>query len=128
MIFGWSFRLHLVSIQSCCRYVQAGCSTLARLCEEVSWRTSLMSSSLFFQLCPTCLIHLIWMIFKMGGRCPYSCYFVKCCFQDLFNIALSILVQFPSSFFSIRFVSVHVVHPYSSMDMTTPWKKSRFIL
>ena len=31
-------------------------------------------------------------------------------------------------FFSICLVSVHVVHPYSSFDITTPWKKLRFIL
>ncbi len=35
---------------------------------------------------------------------------------------------FMSSFFSICFVSIHVVHPYSSIDTTTAWKKLRFIL
>ena len=35
---------------------------------------------------------------------------------------------FPSSFFSIQLVIVHVVQPYSSMDMTAVWKKLRFIL
>ena len=43
-------------------------------------------------------------------------------------IALSILVLFPSSFFSMCFVSIHEVHPYNSMDTLTPWKKSHFIL
>ena len=64
--------------------------------------------------------------FVMGGKWPYSCCFVKCCFQ--FNIARSILAKCPSSFFSIRFVSFHVVHPYSSIDTTAAWKKTRFIL
>ena len=64
----------------------------------------------------------------MGVRWPYSCYFVGCCLQDLFNIVRSILVSLPSSFFSIRLVSVPVVHPYSSIDTTTAWKKLRFIL
>ena len=64
----------------------------------------------------------------MGGRWPYSYCFVGGCFQDLFNIAHSILVSFPSSFFSMCLVSAHAVHPYSNMDTTTAWKKMRFIL
>ena len=44
------------------------------------------------------------------------------------NIALSILVQLPSSFFSICLVRIDMVHPYSSMDMTAAWKKLHFIL
>ena len=42
-----------------------------------------MSSSLLFQQCPACLVRLIWIVFVMGGRWPYSCCFVRCCFQDL---------------------------------------------
>ena len=53
------------------------------------------------------------MVFVMGGWWPHSCCFGGCCFQELFNIARSILVQLLSSFFSIRFVSLHVVLPYS---------------
>ena len=34
----------------------------------------------------------------------------------------------PSSFFSIRLVSVQVVHPENSVDMTAAWKKLRFTL
>ena len=33
-----------------------------------------------------------------------------------------------TSFFSCRLVSVHVVHPYNSIDTTAAWKKLRFIL
>ena len=51
-----------------------------------------------------------------------------CCFQDLCNTAYSILVQLPSSFFSKRLISAHVVHPYSSMDTTAACKKLHFIL
>ena len=51
-----------------------------------------------------------------------------CCFQDLFNIASSILVQFPSSFFTIRLDNVRVVHPYGRIDTVTALKKLRFIL
>ena len=52
--------------------------------------------------------------FRDGGKWLYSCCFMECCFLDLFNIARSLLVRFLSTFFSIRLVSVHAVHPYSS--------------
>ena len=78
-----------------------------------------MSSSLFLQDRPGCLVRLILMVFEIGGRWPYSCCFVRCCHQDLFNIARSILVPLLSRFFFIRLVSSHVVHPYSNID-TTP--------
>ena len=48
-----------------------------------------MSSSLLLQQCPACLVCLTWIVFVMGGRWPYSCCFVGCCPQDLFNIAPS---------------------------------------
>ena len=41
---------------------------------------------------PACLIRLILIVFMMGGRWPYSCCFMGCCLQDLFNIIRSILV------------------------------------
>ena len=46
----------------------------------------------------------------------------------MFKTACNILVLFPSRFFFMWFVSVHVVHPYSSSDTATTWKKSCFIL
>ena len=54
--------------------------------------TSLMSLSLFLLQCPAYLVRLTWIVFLMGSRWPYSCCFVGGCFQDLFNIARSILV------------------------------------
>ena len=90
----------------------------------------LMSSSLLLQQSTSCSICLIWMVFEMGGRWPYSCSFVGCCFQDLFNIARSILVQLLSSFFSIPLVSVQVMHLIHRAVWTRPllWKKFCFIL
>ena len=73
-----------------------------------------MSSSLLFQQCRTCLVGLIWRVLEMGGRWPYSCCFVEGYFQDLFSISHTIFVQFQSSFFSVRLVSIHVVHLYSN--------------
>ena len=68
------------------------------------------------------------MVLEMGDKWPYNCYFMGCCFQDLFNIGHSILVQFPSSFFFMRFISVYEVHPYSTIDTSVAWKKYRLIL
>ena len=70
-----------------------------RPCEGVHRRRSLMSSSSLLQQCPVCLVHLIWMVLTIGGKWPCSCCFAEYCFQNLFNIALSNLVQLPSSFF-----------------------------
>ena len=64
----------------------------------------------------------------MENKWPYNYRFVECYIQDLFKTDRSILVQFPSSFFSMCFVSVYVVHLYSSMDTVTVWKKSPLIL
>ena len=111
---GRSSGLHPVSAQSCCMQVLAGRLAFARPYERAHRNTSLISSSRLLQQCPTCLVRLTWIVFVMGGKWPYSCCFVGCCLHDLLNIARSNLAQFPSSFFSIGFVSVHVVHSYSS--------------
>ena len=87
-----------------------------------------MSTSLLLQQCLAYLVRLTWIVFVMDGKWPYSCCFVRCCLQDLFNIARIILVLLTSSFFSMRLVSVHVVNPYGSIDTTAAWRKVRFIL
>ena len=109
-------------------YVRAGRPAFAWPYAGLHRSTSLMSSSLFLQQCPACLVRLTCIVFVMGGKWPYSWCLVGCCRQDLFNIALNILVQLPTSFFFSRLVSVYVVRPYSSIDTTAAWKKLRFIL
>ena len=66
------------------------------------------------------------MVFEMGVRILYSCCFVGCCLQYSFNGALGILGQLQSSFLSIRLVSIYVVHPFSSTDMSATWKNCTF--
>ena len=83
--FGWSSGLHPVSSHSCCMYVRAGRPAFARPYVGVHRSTTLMSSSLLLQQCPTCLVRLTWIVFVMGGRWPYSWCLVGCCHQDLFN-------------------------------------------
>ena len=89
--FDRSSGLHWVSAQSCSMYVQSGRPAFARLCEGVHRSTSITSSSLLLQQCPACLVRLILIVFATGRGWPYSCCFVGCCLQDLFNIARSIL-------------------------------------
>ena len=100
----------------CPSRVLAGRLTLARQHEGILRKTSFMCLSLFIQQYPTCLVCLNWIVLELGCKWPYSYCFVGCCFQDLFNITHTILVQFMSIFFSIRFFSVHVLHPYRSID------------
>ena len=71
----------------------------------------------------------VWCHFTcLGSMWPCICFFGGRFFQDLFNIACSILVQFLSSVFSIRLVSIHVVHSYSKTETSAAWKKLRLIL
>ena len=84
------------------------------------WKSSCVSVSLLLQQCLACFTRLLWIVFKRGGRCPYNCCFVWCCFQDLFDTARSIFVQLLSSFLIIRLVSVHEVHPDNSILSDRP--------
>ena len=110
---GRSSGLHPVSSHSCWMYVRAGRPSFARPYVGVHRSTSLMSSSLLLQQCPACLVCLAWIVFMMGGRWPYS--------WCLVGVLPPGLVQYCSQ-------SVHVVHPYSSIDTTAVWKKLHFIL
>ena len=69
---GRSSRQHPVSSHSCWMYIRAGRPTFARPCMGVHKSTSLMSSSLFLQQCPACLVRLTWVVNVIGGRWPYS--------------------------------------------------------
>ena len=89
---GRSSGLHPVSSHSCCMYLRADRPVFAWSYAGVHRSTSLMSLSLLLQQCPACLVCLTCIVFVMGGKWPYSWCLVECCHQDLFNIALNILV------------------------------------
>ena len=82
----------ILNPQSWCVWDFSGQPILTHPCARVHKRTLLMSSSLLLQQCAASLVHLIWIVCDMRGKWPYSCCFVKCCFQDLFKTARSILV------------------------------------
>ena len=69
---GRSSGLHPVSSHSCWMYVFPGHPAFARSYVGVHKSTSLMSLSLLLQQCPACLVRLTWIVFVIGGRCPYS--------------------------------------------------------
>ena len=85
---GRSSGIHSVSSRM---YVRAGRPDFAWPYAGVHRSISLMSSSLFLQQCPACLVRLAWIVFVMGGRWPYSWCLVGCCRQDLFNIDATFL-------------------------------------
>ncbi len=68
---GKSSMLDLVSIQSSCRLFLADRPTLTRPYKRVD-RMSLMTSSLLLQKRPACLVHVILMVFEIGGMWSYS--------------------------------------------------------
>ena len=72
--------------------VLAGRTTLAHPCEGVHRRMILISSSLLLQRCPAYILRLIWMVLEIGGKCPYNCCFVGCCFQDDIYINIYIYI------------------------------------
>ena len=84
---GMSSGLHPASSRSCCMYVLADRPAFSRRYVGVDRSTSLISSSLFIQQCPACLVRLTLIVFAMGCRWPYIWCFVGCCRQDLSNIA-----------------------------------------
>ena len=91
-------------------------------------KISLRSCLDYFSSAQHVLLILHWRVYEIGDKCPYNCFFVDCCFQDLFKIVCSILLQFPSSFFSRCFINIEMVHPFSCTNTNTAWKKSCFIL
>ena len=83
-----------------------------------------MGSSLLLQQCLGCLVRLTWIVFVMGGKCNFE----GCCIPGLVQYCSQDSCVVAVKFFSIRFVCVHVVHPYISIDTTAAWKKLCFIL
>ena len=53
-----------------------------------------MSLSSFLPQYPICFICLRWMVCEMGGKWPYNCCFIECCFQGLFEEARRIILRF----------------------------------
>ena len=72
--------------------------------------------------CSICLVRLTWIVSMIDSWWTYRCCFKGFYLQDLFNSARSIFVYLPPIFFTIRLVSIHVVHLYTSIDMTAAWK------
>ena len=113
---GWSSLLYLVSVQT----VVDRFLLVAKPLTGVHWSRSLMSSSLLLQQCPVGLVRLIRIVFEMrvSGSCTATVLWhiaSKICSTQV----VAFLCNCHQAFFSIRVVSVHVVHPYSSIDTTT---------
>ena len=118
--FGKFSRRHPVSLPSCCSISSSRSSNTCLFL----WRGR--RENVIYEFAPTspaesrmyCSSDLNG--FRDGWL--YSCSFVECCFQDFFNMYCRVIVRLPSTFSPIPLVSIHVVPPYSGMDMITAWK------
>ena len=101
--------LNLLSSSSPAKLVYYTSARTELICVSLCWsantKTSLCRStwmmilSLVLQQCPACLVCVIWMDWEIGSKRPNSHCFVGCTFQDLYQIARSILLLLPSRFF-----------------------------
>ena len=103
---GRSSGLHPVSSHSCCMYVRAGRPAFARPYVGVHRSTSLMSSSLLLQQCPACLVRLIWIVFVMAGRWPYSWCFVGVYIYIYIYIVFLVGLAYPLTWRILSVISV----------------------
>ena len=70
--------------------------TMVRPCIGAHEKISLMRSSLHLK---QCLLRFSWIVCEMGGKLPYSSFFLRSCCLYVFKTVPSIFVYFPSSFF-----------------------------
>ena len=56
------------------------------------WKCALNNVAYTFVLTSPGIVCLTWMALEMRGNWQYNCYFIGCCFPDLFQTARSILV------------------------------------
>ena len=68
-----------------------------------------------------------YLVCGIGGNWRYSYCFVGSAARIRLKLHVAFLCTSHLAFFSIHFVSVHVVHPYSSTDTDAARKKSSFI-
>ena len=87
---------------------------------------SLMCSSLLLQQCSACVVHLTWIVFVISGRTAADLWGVVSRICSILLAAL--LCSCCQAIFSIHFFSIHVVHPYRSIDTIAALKNLRFIL
>ena len=99
IVLSKSSRRHPVTTQNCYIYqlcVDTGCCLEDfKIIHVFTGRLTVVFSRVGVHRkyqCSACLVHLSWMVREIGGKWPYSCFFVSCCFQDLFRTARSILV------------------------------------
>ena len=104
-----SSRLHPI-FRTELMYVLVGRPIMVRRCVGLHKRISLMSSFLLLQQYPACFNYLTCIICEIGGKSPHNSCFIESHFQDLLQLARSILVRFSSSLFSI----------YHILELTEP--------
>ena len=90
-------------------------------CEGVHRSISLVISSLLLQLCLACLVRLTRIVFVIAGAHRAAALWGVASWTCSIFLAV-FLCNCRQDFFSIRLVSEHVVHPYSSIETTAAWE------
>ena len=102
-------------------FYRAGQPTLAFSCVGVHKRMSFMSSSLLLQ-------HVFFMLLELFVRWEVSGSTASVLWCVTSRICSKQHSAFLYNLFSTSFVNIQVLHPYSSTDTATAYKKSCFIL
>ena len=125
-LLNFTRRLHRANV---CKFLPVGWNWRVHMYETFRERRLWFCSNFFssIEYLFFALLELLVRL-KIGGLSRAQFCFVGGCFQYLFKTVCSILVKFPSSFFAFSFVSVDVIHQYSSTNTAKNWKKFHFIL
>ena len=123
-IVGCDYTTHPMSVQSW------WCQSVVRKYWCVHVRMSHLSSSWLVQRSPAGLVRLTWSDCVTGvcGRTAAELWDVASRICSRQNVAFLCNSRSPLDFFSMCFVSLHVVHPYSTAGRATAWIKPPLIL
>ena len=112
----------------CTELLSIGSSWSSNLCSSMWKGPPEYIAYEFVFTSPAYLVRLIWMVFVIGGRRSYVAVLWDVASRTCSMHLVTFLCNYRRAFFSIRLVSVQVIHRYISIYTTAAWKKTRFVL